>query len=287
MIDLKETIKQEDIDKNIKLVTDKDPETQVSGLIFTSTDYDVFNFLTGNRSIDPNNVKKLKESISENGYKKSQPIIVNQDFEIIDGQHRFDACKELNLPIYFTIEQGNGDSIKLVQDLNKNQKNWHSIDYIKSYAQRGYSQYIDLLDYQQENDLTISTLMLLLSASANMAYGTINKKIKQGKIKFSEFEKNRAAILLNRIKEIQNCVPDNLSTEKKLRRFILSADFTAVITKIMRQDNYDHDRMIKQIEKSYRSIDTRSRFTLGDSLIDIYNNRLAKKKQLPKYADME
>ena len=200
MIDIKETIKREDVAKNIKLVTDKDPETQVSGLIFTTTDYDIFNFLTGNRTINANNVKKLKESINENGYKKSQPIIVNQDFEIIEGQHRFVACEELKLPIYFTIEREDEDSIKLTQDLNKNQKNWGLIDYIKSYVDRGYQDYINFLRFVEDRNLNVTTAIVL-------AWGTrganIRNKIMQGKIEFTIYEENRVDEIINRLKEIK------------------------------------------------------------------------------------
>lgn len=285
MIDLKETIKQEDIDKNIKLVTDKDPETQVSGLIFTSTDYDVFNFLTGNRSIDPNNVKKLKESISENGYKKSQPIIVNQDFEIIDGQHRFTACEELKLPIYFTIEREDEDSIKLTQNLNKNQKNWGLIDYIKSYADRGYQDYINLLNFIEDRNLNLTTTIVLAWGTRN---AIIRNKIMQGKIHFTSFEENRIDEIINRLKEIKEKIPNNLDIEKKLRNAILTENFAAVMVKIMREDNYDHNRMLKQIASNYRSIDLRNRNTMGDSLVAIYNKKLKNRAdKLPYYADME
>lgn len=285
MIDIKETIKREDVAKNIKLVTDKDPETQVSGLIFTTTDYDIFNFLTGNRTINANNVKKLKESISENGYKKSQPIIVNQDFEIIDGQHRFVACEELKLPIYFTIEREDEDSIKLTQDLNKNQKNWNLIDYIKSYVDRGYQNYINFLRFVEDRNLSLSTAIVL-------AWGTraanVRNKIIQGKIEFTIYEENRVDEIINRLKEIKEKIPNNLDIEKKLRNAILGDNFAAVMVKIMRQDNYDHNRMLKQISTNYRSIDLRNRNTMGDSLVAIYNKKLRNKEdKLPYYVDME
>lgn len=285
MIDIKETIKREDVAKNIKLVTDKDPETQVSGLIFSTTDYDIFNFLTGNRTINANNVKKLKESISENGYKKSQPIIVNQDFEIIDGQHRFTACEELKLPIYFTIEREDEDSIKLTQDLNKNQKNWGLIDYIKSYADRGYQDYINLLNFVEDRNLNMTTVMVLAWRDRGQA---IRNKIMQGKIEFTVYEENRVDEIINRLKEIKEKIPNNLDIEKKLRNAILGENFAAVMFKIMRQDNYDHNRMLKQISTNYRSIDLRNRNTMGDSLVAIYNKKLRNKEdKLPYYVDME
>lgn len=285
MIDIKETIKREDVAKNIKLVTDKDPETQVSGLIFTTTDYDIFNFLTGNRTIDTNNVKKLKESISENGYKKSQPIIVNQDFEIIDGQHRFTACEELKLPIYFTIEREDEDSIKLTQDLNKNQKNWGLIDYIKSYVDRGYQDYINFLKFVEDRNLSVTTAVVLAWGTRN---AIIRNKIMQGKIEFTIYEENRVDEIINRLKEIKEKIPNNLDIEKKLRNAVLGENFAAVMVKIMRQDNYDHNRMLKQISTNYRSIDLRNRNTMGDSLVAIYNKKLKNKEdKLPYYVDME
>lgn len=285
MIDIKETIKREDVAKNIKLVTDKDPETQVSGLIFSTTDYDIFNFLTGNRTINANNVKKLKESISENGYKKSQPIIVNQDFEIIDGQHRFTACEELKLPIYFTIEREDEDSIKLTQDLNKNQKNWGLIDYIKSYVDRGYQDYINFLRFVEDRDLSVTTAIVLAWGTRN---ANIRNKIMQGKIEFTIYEENRVDEIINRLKEIKEKIPNNLDIEKKLRNAILGENFAAVMVKIMRQDNYDHNRMLKQISTNYRSIDLRNRNTMGDSLVAIYNKKLKNKEdKLPYYVDME
>lgn len=285
MIDIKETIKREDVAKNIKLVTDKDPETQVSGLIFTTTDYDIFNFLTGNRTINANNVKKLKESINENGYKKSQPIIVNQDFEIIDGQHRFVACEELKLPIYFTIEREDEDSIKLTQDLNKNQKNWGLIDYIKSYVDRGYQDYINFLRFVEDRNLSVTTAIVLAWGTRN---ANIRNKIMQGKIEFTIYEENRVDEIINRLKEIKEKIPNNLDIEKKLRNAILGENFAAVMVKIMRQDNYDHNRMLKQISTNYRSIDLRNRNTMGDSLVAIYNKKLKNKEdKLPYYVDME
>ena len=285
MIDIKETIKREDVAKNIKLVTDKDPETQVSGLIFSTTDYDIFNFLTGNRTIDVNNIKKLKESISENGYKKSQPIIVNQDFEIIDGQHRFTACEELKLPIYFTIEREDEDSIKLTQDLNKNQKNWGLIDYIKSYVDRGYQDYINFLRFVEDRNLSVTTAIVLAWGTRN---ADIRNKIMQGKIEFTIYEENRVDEIINRLKEIKEKIPNNLDIEKKLRNAILGENFAAVMVKIMRQDNYDHNRMLKQISTNYRSIDLRNRNTMGDSLVAIYNKKLKNKEdKLPYYVDME
>lgn len=63
--------------------------------------YENFTFLTANRPINRNHVNKIKKSLSEYGYLDSQPITVTADMKILDGQHRFIACKEMGLPIKF------------------------------------------------------------------------------------------------------------------------------------------------------------------------------------------
>lgn len=59
-----------------------------------TNNYDMFKRLEGNRFVDPKKVNKLKKSINEVGY-ISNPIIVNEKMEVIDGQHRLEALKEL------------------------------------------------------------------------------------------------------------------------------------------------------------------------------------------------
>ena len=67
----------------------------------STNDYLKFKTLKGNRNVNKLHVRRLKESFKE-AYLLS-PIIVNQNFEIIDGQHRFEAAKSMELPINFII----------------------------------------------------------------------------------------------------------------------------------------------------------------------------------------
>mgnify|MGYP003676458481 CR=1 FL=1 len=63
--------------------------------------YSIFNSIIGNRNLDSKNLKRIKESINEIGLQ--MPILVNQNKSIIDGQHRLQAAKELEIPITYTI----------------------------------------------------------------------------------------------------------------------------------------------------------------------------------------
>ena len=52
-----------------------------------TNDYEMFQFLDSNREPNDRIVAKLEESIKQNGVQI--PIIVNQQKQIVDGQHRF------------------------------------------------------------------------------------------------------------------------------------------------------------------------------------------------------
>lgn len=109
------------------------------GKIYETNDYDKFKRLEGNR--DVKNSKKIVQSISEVGYILS-PILVNENYEVIDGQNRLDALEELGLPVFYIMQKGIG--LKECMALNINQTNWNTEQFVASYALRGNESYIRL-----------------------------------------------------------------------------------------------------------------------------------------------
>lgn len=87
--------------------------------VLRTNDYEKFNHLSGNRIINELNLAKIKKSMEENFL--ISPILVNEHLEIIDGQHRLQAVKELGFPVYYFVNKGYG--LKEVQALNSNGKN--------------------------------------------------------------------------------------------------------------------------------------------------------------------
>ena len=102
--------------------------------IYRTNDYGAFKKLDGNREITDAKIARIKKSIEKVGYVMS-PICVNEKREIVDGQTRFGALKELNMPVDFYVVNGAG--IEECRAMNINQGNWKTEDYIKSYADMG------------------------------------------------------------------------------------------------------------------------------------------------------
>ena len=120
-------------------------EYKVVGQIYQTDDYDIFKKLDGNR--DASNVKAILKSIENVGCVLS-PILVNENFEVIDGQHRLEAFKEKKLPVKFMVQKGIG--LRECQAINTGMQNWQAMDFVRSYAEIGNENYIRLLDLWTE-----------------------------------------------------------------------------------------------------------------------------------------
>jgi hypothetical protein len=85
--------------------------------------------------------------------------------EIIDGQHRFEAAKRLELPIRYIIDKEAG--LRAVQLLNARSKDWTPQDYMESYINLGYEQYIKYKEFKETYKLPHQTAQCLLYSNAS------------------------------------------------------------------------------------------------------------------------
>lgn len=153
--------------------TDKNvPITEI--MVHTTKDYSLFKTINGNRDVNQLHLTRLSES-----FKKRHLItiiIVNERFEIIDGQHRFLVSKELNLPVYYTILRNYG--LNEVQILNANTKNWRLEDYVNGYCDLGNKNYITYRDFVKYYGFQNQIAMLLLGGEYLRGNGTMSPAVK-------------------------------------------------------------------------------------------------------------
>ena len=105
---------------------------------YRTDNYDKFKRLDGNRAVQPMRVKKVLDSIKANGYIYS-PIIVNERYEVIDGQARLEALRKMNIPVDYIREKGL--TVKDCVALNLYQTKWNLMDFISSFAELGNTSY--------------------------------------------------------------------------------------------------------------------------------------------------
>jgi len=124
-----------------------------------TNDYSRFKFLKQNRDLKEKNVLKIINSIKEWGVIPGRPILVDENFFIVDGQHRFEAIKRLELPLEYEIIAG--DIIGKTMALNSNQEQWRIIDYINSYSEQGIDCYRLFLKFKEKHNLSLEICISL------------------------------------------------------------------------------------------------------------------------------
>jgi hypothetical protein len=155
-------------------------------MIQQTTDYKKFKVINGNREIQPGHLKTLVNSISENNLLEYNPIIVTEDFEIIDGQHRLAAAKKLQLPIYFQVGRARGiDDVIL---LNKSLRPWGILDYLNSYVKRGFTDYRILKDFCYNYNMSISIAMGIIGQSRYPKWAGLMRDFKDGLFKVTRLD---------------------------------------------------------------------------------------------------
>lgn len=127
-----------------------------------TTEYEKFKFLEQNREVKQAKVDKIKKSIEEIGYIKAHPILIDSKFNILDGQHRYKACVQLELPIIYEFHEGDLDINRIILKLNTNQSVWTRLEYIHYWSTMGKESYIEFKGIMNKHTtLGISNLISL------------------------------------------------------------------------------------------------------------------------------
>lgn len=132
---------------------------QVCDQVLSTNNYEIFKRVDGNRGLNQRNFNKLINSMKEEQLKI--PIIVNEKYEIIDGQHRFEAAKFLGLPIYFIIIKGYG--LSQVKRANIVSSNWTKKDFLEMFITEGKEIYSEFKNICDRYDISIGILIKLFA----------------------------------------------------------------------------------------------------------------------------
>lgn len=148
-----------------------------------TTDYSIFKRIPGNRPISISHVDCLSQAIQQKNLLSARPILVNERMEIIDGQHRLEAAKYLNIPIYYEVIPNL--TINDVASLNSYQKNWKMEYFIYLYCEAVKNpEYIKFKSWLEKNDFSITQGISFFIDEANV--GEFREKFKNGEFIFNE-----------------------------------------------------------------------------------------------------
>lgn len=239
--------------------------------VYETKDYDVFKRLEGNRDI--RNVNKIVESIKKVGY-IFNPIMVNENMEVIDGQNRLKALERCGLPVHYYIVK-NAD-IETARALNLGRTNWKPIDYVRSYAEEGIKSY-QLFNTLLEENKDVVTLQILVGIVKNriIQNGTVNviTELSQGDFRMSKKEYDTSQEIIDTLRSLKEVTAALLGSKR------------AIITTLawcLRIDEIDTKKFVSCLQSEYPKIrpivdgKTGVEMFLQD-ITKIYNKKSSKK----------
>jgi hypothetical protein len=230
--------------------------------------YDIFKKYEINRKVNQNKIEMLRQSIEINNMLEFYPITVNGNMEVMDGQHRLEACKLLNVPVFYTINKDMSDRDMLL--INQNQNPWNKEDYLQYYCKKGYEQYLMIARLRDKYKFSVDSLLYFKKGSTGDGYNGVTAAFKNGTLKFqdeAQIEKSLACF-----DEIKNMLKNYVSGDK---RFLNHGGFLKGLLTFLSIEELDIEHFKKKVQlcaNKVRPCSTAGNYNLMWQ--DIYNYKL-------------
>ena len=235
----------------------KEPMVKQTHQVHTTTDYFLFKSIEGNRNKNLMHINRLRDSMTENYL--FTIIIVNEKYEIIDGQHRFEVIKELNLPMHYIICKGYG--LNEVHVLNQNSKTWKSDDYLEAYCNLNYPHYVNYNIFKNRYQMGHKLCMAILGGTSFSPGANQIKEFHKGEFVLKDFKK--ACGLAEKIEIIGQYYDGNKR-----------AGFVFAMLKLFKNDNFEFTEFLQKLKNQPTSLLDCANTDQYLSLIEeIYNYR--------------
>jgi len=233
-------------------VTDATLKTRV---VLGTKLYSKFTLISGNRGVSETHINKLVAMISaDEDWLMFNPIIVDGDLRVLDGQHRLIAAQKANVHIWYNI-RSRKTSLEVVARINDCQKSWYPDDFVFMYATLGNVHYKAFWEFYKGYGLSPSTGLLLFGNQSM-------KSLRDGTLMIVDILKAEE-------------VADALMDVKKYVPFADYNRFANAFVRVFEHTGYNHKRMLTKLRQRKDAI--RKLATVEDymrMLEDIYNHKL-------------
>lgn len=227
----------------------------------STTDYGMFSFIASNREINTANMGKIVASIKYKNLMHLNPIIVDEKFRVIDGQHRLEACKQLGIPVFYVVSEGISNvDISL---LNASRKNWVLQDYLNFYCTEGHETYKKLSRFMNSHQR-----IPLVQAMKLLAPNTSQNDFKVGAFYIADY--SFAETMANRLEQLS-----------EYGKHVFSGGFIKAFSAMCDTENFEYEKFEHQLKKAPRSfvpcVNTKQYLEMFE---EIYNRDVKKQYRL-------
>lgn len=217
--------------------------------VHSTKDYGKFSFVQANREINEKHVESLVQSIKRKNLLSICPVIVSEDMEVIDGQHRIEAAKILDEEIFYITSKGL--DIDDILSLNNVRKPWGLMDYFNFYYTQKISGFKEVNALMVKTGWSLNQICSVVSKSGTMQ----TLKIKSGEMDISNI--GNAEKIISAVKDF-DCAAPNSENNLFIRglRWLISNDGN--LLKIVK--NYRHE-IVKEFLDGHKDFSMKKYFS--------------------------
>lgn len=252
---------------------------KVIGNIYSTSDTSKFHMNALNREINQKHVQEIVTSIKETGV-VVQPIVVDANFNILDGHHRLSAIMLMNangseIEVPYTVKE-DVDSVKALITMNAISKTYGTKEFIDLYAKAQDGQSRKLVQMADEIDESPVTLLSVISCGSDVARN--KEKIKNDEfIDFDDWD----------------IVKDFYDFLKDIRELIhLTTKTKQMLFRVFQVDKFDTKSFTKNAKDRYILQGEKTRFSSRQNvckkqILDLYNLNKTKAHRINYHQDAD
>jgi len=239
--------------------------------VFITHNYSIFKILDKNRHLKKKNVERLVESLKIADYQAYQPLLVSKYGHILDGQHRFEACKILNLPIHFIVYPED-DYHDVIERLNCAKEKWVTKDYLHFHA--GEKNVQKLVSLKNTHSMPTNTVYMMIQGG-HSSHKTIASVFQKG-LKFQVDPD-----LLDDFYSYINEFIDYLPLGSNAISYFKHTPFLSAVLDYYKHEKVDNERLMEKLKMRWKNL-TRSRKKnqIKKELKELYNYNAKSNKRI-------
>lgn len=210
--------------------------------VYVTSDYKMFNRIKGNRILNNLKIKKMVRDMKHGlNFLADFPIVTsveNGKLSVHDGQHRFEAAKQMKKPVYYIIRKETMTLDNMAR-VNSLQEKWKPRDFINCYIEKGIKDYGVLNDFVDDYGTPVLVAIKLLYQGVTGGDGGATEELRKI-FEHGEFKAKHT----KQAKEI-------METCKLFAQFESwnSRPFIVAITKVLSSDKCDFDELLDKFNK--------------------------------------
>lgn len=232
-------------------------QDEVVRQIYKTYDYARFSDLKQNRKINQLNYSKLIQSMQEE--QLLIPICVNENFDIIDGQHRAKACEALGLPIYYYQETGYG--VSQMRRANLVSSTWNKDDFLNMYVSEENPNYILFQKISGNAGLSTNDLIKVIAKLEGKTLPQVYQCFVEGDLNINDALHEKMVDFLTKLQDFS------------FFRSYRKQKFVSSFLELYCYPQYNHNQMLERLQSEKRQQALKD-FATRDEMLEALVNKV-------------